>query len=116
MTDATGVPARQSVKLAGSIACTIRSSARRGRVDLLNPHIEKGIAMNWDRAEGNWKQLKGKVREQWGKLTDDNLDVISGRREQLAGKIQEAYGISKDEAERQIRDFETRFDDDPTYR
>ena len=61
--------------------------------------------MNWDRIEGNWKQLSGKVRQQWGKLTDDDLDLIDGRREELAGKIQEAYGVSKDEAEQQIERF-----------
>ena len=61
--------------------------------------------MNWDRIEGNWKQLSGKVRQQWGKLTDDDLDVIDGRREQLAGRIQEVYGISKDEADMQIEKF-----------
>jgi uncharacterized protein YjbJ (UPF0337 family) len=64
--------------------------------------------MNWDRVEGNWKQTKGKVREQWGKLTDDQLDVIGGRREQLLGVLQESYGIAKDEAERQISDWEKR--------
>lgn len=64
--------------------------------------------MNEDRIEGNWKQFKGKVKEQWGKLTDDDLDVISGRRDQLAGKIQERHGVARDEAERQIKDFETR--------
>jgi uncharacterized protein YjbJ (UPF0337 family) len=56
----------------------------------------------------NWKQFKGKVKAQWGKLTDDHLDVISGRRDELAGRIQEAYGISKDEAEKQIKAFEDR--------
>jgi uncharacterized protein YjbJ (UPF0337 family) len=61
--------------------------------------------MNWDRIEGNWKQLSGKVRAQWGKLTDDDLDVIDGRREELAGRIQEAYGVTKDEAEMQIDTF-----------
>ena len=64
--------------------------------------------MNEDRTEGNWKQFKGKVKEQWGKLTDDDLDVIAGRRDQLAGKLQERHGIAKDEAERQIRDYESR--------
>ena len=64
--------------------------------------------MNDDRVEGNWKQFKGKVKEQWGRLTDDDLDVISGKRDQLSGKIQERHGIAKDEADRQIRDFETR--------
>lgn len=62
--------------------------------------------MNWDIAEGNWKQFKGKVKAQWGKLTDDQLDVIAGRRTELAGRIQESYGITKDEAEQQIREFE----------
>jgi uncharacterized protein YjbJ (UPF0337 family) len=61
--------------------------------------------MNWDRIEGNWKQLTGKVRQQWGKLTDDDLDRIDGRREELAGRIQKVYGISKDEAEKQIERF-----------
>ena len=64
--------------------------------------------MNWERIEGNWKQLKGKVIEQWGQLTDDDLDVIAGKREQLAGKLQERYGIAKDEAEKQLSDWETR--------
>lgn len=67
--------------------------------------------MNWDRVEGNWKQLKGSVKSQWGKLTDDEIDVIAGRRDQLAGKIQERYGIEKDEAERQLRDWESRQSD-----
>lgn len=64
--------------------------------------------MNRDRIAGNWKQTKGKIKEQWGKLTDDHLDVIDGKREQLIGKIQESYGIAKDDAERQVRDWEKR--------
>jgi len=68
--------------------------------------------MNWDRVEGNWKKLSGKVREQWGKLTDDDLGVIEGRREILSGRIQEIYGISQDEAERQIARFEESIPDD----
>lgn len=62
--------------------------------------------MNTDTIEGNWKEFKGKVKEQWGKLTDDRLDVINGKRDQLSGEIQQAYGITKDEAEKQIKDFE----------
>jgi uncharacterized protein YjbJ (UPF0337 family) len=58
--------------------------------------------MNWDRIEGNWKQFSGKVKTQWGKLTDDDLTQVEGRRVQLVGKIQERYGIAKDEAERQV--------------
>ncbi|MGD9740770.1 MAG: CsbD family protein [Bauldia sp.] len=64
--------------------------------------------MNWDRIEGNWKQFAGNVREQWGKLTNDDLDMIKGERQKLAGRIQERYGIAKDEAERQIDDWLTR--------
>ncbi|MDZ4812034.1 MAG: CsbD family protein [Pseudomonadota bacterium] len=62
--------------------------------------------MNWDIAEGNWKQFKGKVKAQWGNLTDDQLDVIAGKRIELAGKIQETYGITTEEVEQQIKDFE----------
>jgi uncharacterized protein YjbJ (UPF0337 family) len=62
--------------------------------------------MNWNIIEGNWKQFKGKVKTQWGKLTDDQIDVIAGKRAELAGKIQEAYGITTDEADKQIKSFE----------
>ena len=61
--------------------------------------------MNQDTVKGNWKQLKGKVKERWGKLTDDDLDVIEGKSDQLAGVIQERYGIAREEAERQVKDF-----------
>ena len=64
--------------------------------------------MNWDRIEGNWKAFKGSMREQWGKLTDDDLDVVAGRREQLAGKIQERYGIAREVADRQVNDWLSR--------
>lgn len=64
--------------------------------------------MNWDRIEGNWKQFKGSVKQQWGKLTDDELDMIAGAREKLSGKIQEAYGISKDEVDKQISEWQKR--------
>jgi uncharacterized protein YjbJ (UPF0337 family) len=67
--------------------------------------------MNWDRIEGNWKQLKGKAKEQWGKLTDDQLDVIGGREDQLVGKVQEAYGIGRDEAQKQVEAFADRYYD-----
>jgi uncharacterized protein YjbJ (UPF0337 family) len=66
--------------------------------------------MNKDTIEGNWKQLKGKVKEQWGKLTDDDFDVIAGKRD----KIQERHGITKDEAEKQIALWETRDGRTPT--
>ena len=64
--------------------------------------------MNSDKIEGNWKQVKGKVKEQWGKLTDDDLDVIAGKRDQLLGRIQERHGIAKDEAEKQVKTWEGR--------
>ncbi|MCA9809633.1 MAG: CsbD family protein [Candidatus Dadabacteria bacterium] len=64
--------------------------------------------MNWDRIEGNWKQLTGKAKVQWGKLTDDDLDVISGKRDQLVGKLQERYGYSKEEAEKLADDWSSR--------
>src|SRR5215212_8083775 len=66
-------------------------------------HQLQEIVMNQDRMEGNWKQVKGKVKEQWGKLTDDDLDVIAGKRDQLLGRIQQRHGLAKDEAERQVR-------------
>ncbi len=64
--------------------------------------------MNWNVIEGNWKQFKGKAKEQWGKLTDDELDLIAGKRDLLAVKIQELYGVTRDEAEKQLRAFEER--------
>jgi uncharacterized protein YjbJ (UPF0337 family) len=64
--------------------------------------------MNWDRIQGDWKQFKGRVKERWGDLTDDHLDQIEGQREQLVGKIQKQYGITRDEADKQVREWETR--------
>ena len=61
--------------------------------------------MNWDRVEGNWKQFTGKVREKWGKLTDDDLTTINGRRDQLEGKIQERYGLAKDQVKKDVDDW-----------
>jgi uncharacterized protein YjbJ (UPF0337 family) len=62
--------------------------------------------MNWDQVKGNWKQFSGTVKLKWGKLTDDEVDQIAGRREILLGKIQEKYGIAKEEAEKQVKDWE----------
>jgi uncharacterized protein YjbJ (UPF0337 family) len=62
--------------------------------------------VDWNRISGNWTHWRGRVRERWGRLTDDHLDVIRGRREQLTGSIQELYGIGRDEAERQLRNWE----------
>jgi uncharacterized protein YjbJ (UPF0337 family) len=58
--------------------------------------------MNWDRIEGNWKEFKGKVQQKWGKLTDDDMNVIEGKRSQLPGRLQQRYVVARDEAERRI--------------
>ncbi|HEV2562499.1 MAG TPA: CsbD family protein [Rhizomicrobium sp.] len=67
--------------------------------------------MNWDQVQGNWKQFAGKAREKWGKLTDSDFEKIAGKRDQLVGRIQESYGIAKEDAERQVREFEKSADD-----
>ncbi|OFV94307.1 MAG: hypothetical protein A3F68_08905 [Acidobacteria bacterium RIFCSPLOWO2_12_FULL_54_10] len=69
--------------------------------------------MNWDQLEGNWKQFKGEVRERWGRFTEDDVDVIKGRREQLVGRLQEKYGILREEAEREIAEFLVSLDEPP---
>jgi uncharacterized protein YjbJ (UPF0337 family) len=61
--------------------------------------------MNWDQIAGDWKQFKGKVKEKWGKLTDDELTTIAGKRDQLAGLLQERYGYAKDQAEKELNEF-----------
>ena len=61
--------------------------------------------MDWNRVEGNWKQIKGRVKEKWGNLTDDDLGKIAGRRDQLEGKIQERYGIAKDQVRKDVDDW-----------
>ena len=61
--------------------------------------------MNWDQVSGNWKQIKGQVKERWGKLTDQDITTIEGKRDQLVGKLQERYGIAKQEAEDELKRF-----------
>ena len=61
--------------------------------------------MDWNRVEGNWKQVKGQVKEKWGKLTDDDLTAINGQRDQLEGKIQERYGLAKDQVKKDVDDW-----------
>lgn len=72
--------------------------------------------MNWESVEGKWKQLKGSVRSEWGKLTDDDVEVIAGKRDMLLGKLQERYGYAKDEAIRAIDTFVAKLDSDPADR
>jgi uncharacterized protein YjbJ (UPF0337 family) len=61
--------------------------------------------MNWDRIEGNWKQLKGKAQQKWGELTNDDLDVVQGRKDELVGRLQKRKGIARDEAEREVDEW-----------
>jgi len=68
-----------------------------------SPISEGSVQVNWDRVEGNWKQFAGKVREKWGKLTEDDLQVINGHQDQLIGRLQERYGIAKEEAQKQVK-------------
>jgi uncharacterized protein YjbJ (UPF0337 family) len=87
-------------------ACT--TPAFNPRSEHLAPHqinSHKEQAMNWDRIEGNWKQLTGKVKEKWGKLTDDDIAQINGNREQLEGKLQARYGYAKDQVRKDVDDW-----------
>jgi len=61
--------------------------------------------MNTDQLQGKWKQIKGSAKERWGKLTDDDIDIINGQREQLVGKVQERYGLAKEEAGKQVDEW-----------
>jgi uncharacterized protein YjbJ (UPF0337 family) len=64
--------------------------------------------MDWLQVKGNWNLLKGKIREQWGKLTDDEIEQAAGQRDQLVGRLQERYGYARDKAERELDDFVAR--------
>jgi uncharacterized protein YjbJ (UPF0337 family) len=68
-------------------------------------HKTKEQAMNWDRVEGNWKEFKGKAQQKWGKLTNDDLEVVQGKRTELSGRLQQRYGYEKDRAEKEIDDW-----------
>ena len=61
--------------------------------------------MNWDRIEGQWRELKGRAQQRWGKITDDDWDLIAGKREELIGRVQKLYGKHKDLAERDVDDW-----------
>jgi uncharacterized protein YjbJ (UPF0337 family) len=81
-------------------------------MDFLWPRVSQGLArpkeettMNWDTIKGQWKQVVGQVKQEWGKLTDDDLNVISGKKDELVGKLQERYGYAKDQAEKEVDDF-----------
>jgi uncharacterized protein YjbJ (UPF0337 family) len=65
----------------------------------------KETDMDWNRVEGNWKQLKGKIKEKWGELTDDDIERMAGNREQFEGKLQEKYGIGKDQVKAKVEEW-----------
>ena len=88
----------------GEITKPIFAHSSKGLMFLNLYYLEQ--TMNWDQIKGNWKQFVGKAKEKWGKLTDDDWKVVEGKRDQLVGKIQERYGIAREEAERQLGDFE----------
>ena len=67
--------------------------------------------MNWEQIEGNWKEAVGKAKEQWGQLTDQDLTVVAGRRDQLAGLIEQRYGVAKEEAEKQLAEWQLKASD-----
>jgi uncharacterized protein YjbJ (UPF0337 family) len=67
-----------------------------------NKNLPGGANMNWDRVEGNWNEFKGKVQQQWGKLTNDDLAQVNGQRTELCGRLQQRYGYAKDQAEPEI--------------
>ena len=71
--------------------------------------------MNWDQLKGQWKQVKGQAKTRWGKLTDDDLDVAAGQRDQLVGRIQERYGIAKDQAQREVDEWNATLDRENEY-
>src|SRR5207247_5624635 len=71
----------------------------------LSEDTRSNSAVDWNRIEGNWKQFKGRAKEKWGRLTDDDLDVINGRQDQLEGKIEERYGLAKDQAKKDVEEI-----------
>ena len=89
------------------IARPVRGVAYRdGAVRCSKTHQPvEASTMNWDTIEGNWKVYSGRVKERWGKLTDDDLDVIQGKRDQLEGRLQKAYGLAREDARREVEEF-----------
>ena len=92
--------------LGAVVALSLPSAAGAQATGQTAPNTD--VRSIWEQFKGSWSQTKGAVKEQWGKLTDDDLDQISGRREQLEGKIQERYGVAKDRAKSEIDDWYNR--------
>jgi uncharacterized protein YjbJ (UPF0337 family) len=80
------------------------ASTRHDRCNAASRTITEEDPMNWDQVEGKWKEMKGKFRSKFGKLTDDDIEVIAGKKDQLIGRLQQRYGYTKDEAEREADD------------
>src|SRR3954453_21958890 len=95
-----------------SLYCRVQARRLPSRLD--NERL--GGIMNWDQMAGKWKQVKGSAKTRWGKLTNDDLDMISGQRDQLVGRIQERYGIAKDEAHHQVDEWHRTLISDPQTR
>jgi uncharacterized protein YjbJ (UPF0337 family) len=89
----------------------VRLCARARGISLEPIDTTEECGMNWDRIEGNWKIFSGKVQERWGKLTNDDLDRIRGRRDALEGRLQELYGIQRDHAKREVDEFTKMLED-----
>jgi uncharacterized protein YjbJ (UPF0337 family) len=92
----------EPLKLAARLIDTNRPCLAGPRLWVFALSFKGGPTMNWDRVEGNWKQFKGQVQQKWGNLTNDDLDVIEGKRTELSGRLQQRYGLAKDAAEREI--------------
>ncbi len=88
-------------KRVGTMLRSLRFMSASAKAKTRNP-MKRGLMMNWDRIEGNWKEYTGKAKSQWGKLTDDDLAVVQGNREQLEGRLQQHYGYAKDKAKAEI--------------
>jgi len=100
---------QEKFRRSGARDASVRSHGHHRKVGGGRPsesEIEKETQMNWDQIEGKWKQVKGQARQKWGNLTDDDVDRIDGKREELVGQIQESYGIAREEAEKQVEEFE----------
>jgi uncharacterized protein YjbJ (UPF0337 family) len=102
LTQQRAVAPRRNFRAAPCVlpASVVDGNASVGATRMSN--LQRSETMDWDRIAGNWKQFTGKAKEQWGKLTDDELDQIQGKREQLEGKIQERYGYAKDKTREEV--------------
>ena len=89
-----------------AVACAFLSLAAQAQTSTTTTTIQTDVESMWEKLKGSWTQTKGAIKEQWGKLTDDDLMEIQGRRDQLVGKIQVRYGISQEQAEAQVSGWE----------